>query len=260
MTEVPHDSLRPFLVTSVPKSGTYLLHQLLIGMPNITSEHRHAKRFISTSDHVKDYYNDHFTRLAMLKENEFGIGHVRYSKAYVGMLRSLNMKHVFLYRDPRDVLVSMSYFIKEKWKTHKLYDDFQKKYPTQKHRLIVLIRGVKRKWPDFYTYNVPYYQWLNERSSYLISFEDLMKSSKSRHHTLTQLTTYLWSGLKPSIPLEQMVQIMNHQLTVKPTVSTFRSGRIGAWRREFDEEIKQEFKRNAGRLLIEAGYEKNDRW
>ncbi|WP_347550652.1 hypothetical protein ABFG93_03385 [Pseudalkalibacillus hwajinpoensis] len=41
---------------------------------------------------------------------------------------------------------------------------------------------------------------------------------------------------------------------------TFRSGQIGSWKKEFDEEVIQLFKKNANEFLIEMGYESDECW
>ncbi|WP_299092533.1 sulfotransferase domain-containing protein [uncultured Metabacillus sp.] len=251
------DILPPFLVTSVPKSGTYLVHQILTGMPGVSSEHDMKKRFFTNSFNFHDYSQDHLARLNLLKGNEFGVGHVRYTKNYSDMLESINMKHIFVYRDPRDVLISMSYYIADVWKENPLHDDFVKMTPKQ--RQLALLRGVDNKWIDFYTYNLPYYQWLTEKRSFHISFEEIISSPASRKGALTRLVQFLWNGLQPPIPLDQMVNVLEASIDPRTAV-TFRSGKIGAWRNEFDEELKTAFKEKAGELLIRFGYEKDHNW
>jgi hypothetical protein len=253
------NGLPPFLMTSVPKSGTYLLHQILTGMPNVTSEQRRNKRFFSNSNHVDDYFLDHLQRLKQLDENEFGVGHVYYSKKYANMLEQMNIKHIFMYRDPRDVLVSMSYYIADTWTKHSLHKEFNTKYITPKQRFLALIHGIPQKWPDFYSYNSRYYEWLHEKRSFHISYEDIMKSKESRRKVLVSLVGFLWKDAQLPIPKGQMLnQMIGH---INPTQSfTFRSGNIGSWRREFDAEVKLAFKQNANDLLLQSGYETNDNW
>ena len=41
---------------------------------------------------------------------------------------------------------------------------------------------------------------------------------------------------------------------------TFRSGKIGEWKKYFTDENKEEFKKHLGKYLIEFGYEKDDNW
>ncbi len=48
---------------------------------------------------------------------------------------------------------------------------------------------------------------------------------------------------------------------IKPEQSpSFRQGKIGSWRDEFDDEIKAEFKKRAGTLVTLFGSEKDDSW
>lgn len=251
--------LPPFLLSSVPKSGTYLLHQILSGMPGVTSEHDMKKRFFTNSFNFNDYSQDHLERLKLLRGNEFGVGHIRYTKDYADMLKNLNMKHIFVYRDPRDVLVSMSYYIANVWTENPLHKDFHSKFTTPKQRQLALLNGVEPKWIDFYTYNLPYYQWLDEKRAFHISFEEIIGSETSRKTALTKLVQFLWSGIIPPVPLKKMVQILEASIDPKTAV-TFRSGKIGSWKNEFDEELRKTFKEKAGDLLIRFGYEKDNNW
>lgn len=249
--------LEPFLLSSVPKSGTYLLHQLLSGMPGITSEHDSRKRFFTNSLNFEDYKDDHFRRLKELKRNEFGVGHIRYSKEYADMLEKLDMKHIFIYRDPRDVLVSMTYFIKDRWKDHPLHKDFNFKYHSNKERMISLLNG-SNEWPPFQYYNQFYYKWLEEQRAFSVSFESLIQSEESRRITLLDIASYLW-GASSTIPIEQMVEPMISNYNPFNS-GTFRSGKIGSWQTEFDQELKEFFKTKAGELLVRFHFEKNNQW
>ncbi|MFE0565564.1 glycosyltransferase [Priestia megaterium] len=259
INEKKKDNLPPFLVTSVPKSGTYLLHQILTGMPGITSEHDMKKRFFTNSCDFNDYSQDHLERLKLLQKNEFGVGHVRYTKNYADMLEKLNMKHIFIYRDPRDVLVSMSYYIANVWAENPLHKDFHTVFKTPKQRQLALLNGIANKWEDFYTYNLPYYQWLNEKRSFHISFEDIISSESSRKTALKNLVQFLWSSIELPVPLEEIVRTL--ETSINPhTAVTFRSGKVGSWKNEFDEELIRTFKEKAGDLLIHFGFEKDNNW
>lgn len=253
--------LPPFLMSSVPKSGTHLLHQILNGIPNVTNDISNAEKKFFVDHHVQDInlYKDHFYRLAHLQPNEFGLGHMFYSDKYAYMLKQLNLKHVFIYRDPRDVLISLAHFIPAKWNEHPLYDDFNKRIPIQKERIMTLIQGVEAKWPNINAWNRPFYNWITHPNTLAISFEDLMISKESRRKTMMKIVKYLWEGMTPIMSLEKMVDLM--EANINPSQSnTFRNGKIGSWRNEFDGEIKAKFKEVAGGLLIDFGYEKDNNW
>ncbi|OIJ18537.1 hypothetical protein BKP45_19020 [Anaerobacillus alkalidiazotrophicus] len=259
-----HQLLQPFLMTSVPKSGTHLLHQLLNGMPHISMNITDSSKkfFFDDMDHfmLQNGYQDHYRRLVALKRNEFGLGHVFYTKQYENMLKKLKIKHIFLHRDPRDVLVSMSYFIPSErgWKEHPLRNEF--KSLTPKDRILKLINqaylGQNGKWKSYKSYIEGFYGWLNDKNTYSFSFEELINN---RFITLMNLVNYLWGGLLTPVQKKAMVTKMIGNIDTN-TSRTFRSGKVGAWKTEFDQEIKEEFKKSAGDLLIRYGYEKNNNW
>ncbi|WP_286230706.1 sulfotransferase domain-containing protein [Neobacillus mesonae] len=250
-------SLSPFLLSSVPKSGTHLLHQLLIGMPDVFMDinDESKKFFLSIGMNQRKKLIDHRNRLKKLSANEFGFGHVVFSNQYAALLQELNMKHVFIYRDPRDVLVSLSYFIKDLWVDHPLHFAFNTKYLTTKSRMLVLLR--KGKLP-FYRGYEPYYRWSNHKNTFSLSYEDLMISKESREQKLRDLVNYLWED-SPPIPLNDIINKMEQNIDPKSSY-TFRKGKIGNWKDEFDDEMKQIFKKQAGQLLITYGFEKDNNW
>lgn len=253
--------LPPFLMSSVPKSGTHLLHQILNGMPNVRNDISNSEKKFFVDHHSQDInlFKDHFYRLAQLQPNEFGVGHMFYSERYAYMLRRLNLKHLFIYRDPRDVLVSLSYFIPAKWSEHPLYHDFNNHITNQKERMKTLIKGVPSRWPTINEWNRPFYNWVDDPGTLAISFEDIIISKDSRQRTLMRIVQYLWEGITPPIPFEKMVDMM--EKNINPSQSnTFRKGKIGSWREELDAELKQLFKEVSGQLLIDLGYEKDYNW
>ncbi len=253
--------LAPFLMSTVPKSGTFLLHQLLTGMPNISMDITDSEKkfFINWNLDPRSMYDDHKKRLRNLQANEFGLGHVGYTPRYAQMLRELKMKHVFLYRDPRDVLVSLNYFIKSKWKKHPFHEPFQHPNMTPKQRMLKLLHGEKGVYPSFLAFALPYYGWLNDPDTYAISYEDLRRSEASLRQTLLNLVQFLWKDADAPCSYEEIVSQMIANQNPKKSL-TFRSGKIGDWKKEFDSELKETFKKEAGDLLILFGFEEDHFW
>lgn len=248
-------------MSTVPKSGTHLVHQILNGLPNVTNDIWNAEKKFFIDHPVQDiaFYKDHFYRLGLLQPNEFGVGHIFFSKEYAYMLERLNLKHIFIYRDPRDVLISLAYFIPVKWPEHPLYQAFNHEGTTHKQRIMALIKGVDGRWPNFDAWNRPFYNWLKVPNTLAISFEELMQSRETRQAAMTKIINYLWDGLLLPESIESMIKKMESHIDPSSS-NTFRKGKIGSWREEFDSEIKQEFKVVAGKLLIDFGYERNLDW
>lgn len=249
--------LPSFFMNSVPKSGTHLLKNILQGMPSVTHDPKN-EFYEGYSYQLKD----HFYKLGQMKPNEFGVGHVYYSPEWLHLLKRLNMKQIFLSRDPRDVVVSLVYFILEKYPNHPLYEYLSKEAKDQKQRYMALINGIKigkMNYPSISDSFKQYTGWLNDPNTLSITFEDLIQSIELSRLTLVKITDYLWNGFTPPIPLDQMVERMEERMHHKYSL-TFRSGKIGSWKLEFDDEIKTAFKKVAGNLLIELGYEEDQEW
>jgi hypothetical protein len=253
------NTLPSFLMSSVPKSGTHLLEQILLGMPGVTFQSRGKKNKFFKGKEETDYV-DHLSRLKSLKPSEFGRGHLYYDIKYANMLKALNMKHVFIHRDPRDVVVSWAFFIVNKYHKHPLYPYFMNVAKTDKERYLALIRGVDPIWKmDFGHYIRPYYGWLNDSNTFSLTYEEIMGSRKSRLDCMTNLAAFLWKGKIPPIPIHEMVNLMDKNINPESS-PTFRKGKIGNWQGAFDKETKHAFKEVAGDLIIELGYERNNNW
>jgi hypothetical protein len=228
---------------------------VILGIPDITYKPGNV-----IFEGLPEDHESHKRKLLALEKNEFIIGHIYYSERWQKMLEDLNMKHLFIIRDPRDVIVSLAYFICEHLPTHPLYELFQTM--TKKDQYLTLINGLSNEelqygnivqWYDIFS------GWMKDPHTLTVTFEELMISHQSRRAAIQRIATYLWSGLNPSLPLSSMMKKMEEN--IDPTHSpTFRKGKIGGWMDEFDDEVKEAFKRVAGDLLIELGYEKNKEW
>lgn len=251
------EALPSFFMNSVPKSGTHLLKNILQGIPGIT--HDPKNEFYEGYPYQ---LKDHFYQLGQLKPNEFGTGHIYYSPEWLYMLKRLNMKHIFISRDLRDVVVSYVYFIVEKYPHHPLYEYLTKDVKNQKQRYLALVNGVqtgKTRYPSIAEWFQPFKGWIKDPHTLSITFEDLVQSKESSLLVLNKVIDYLWKGIAPPVPSSYMVEGMAGKMNHKYSL-TFRSGKIGSWKEEFDDELKAAFKKITGNLLIELGYEKNDKW
>ena len=240
------------LINSVPKSGTNLLLQIIQGIPGLRRVEEPA--------------------LLQLKNGQFVTGHLAYSKELSNKLKSDSIKQVFIYRDLRDVTVSLRHFINNKIPEHPLFTVFKNRLVTKEQQLDALISGIdfigdekKNTWgldcyPGIYVELQRTYQWINDPSVCSMRYEDLMGTEKSREEILTKIIDYLWED-STNMKIEKDQLLSSMKQNIQPEKSwTFRKGKIGSWKEEFNEEHKEAFKRIAGDLLIQLGYEKDYNW
>jgi hypothetical protein len=243
----------PFFFNSIPKSGTHLVKQLLLGIPDIQNDE--LKGLYGELSYNKDAVE----WLINLKDNEFLNGHIFYSHEWEELLERCSLKQIFMIRDPRDVVVSMAYFI-PKLPEHDLYELFTATGMTHKKRLLMLIRGINtHSHPDIGEWFTHFMGWLNHPSVLTLSYEELMLSRASCLSSTKKIARFVTEDQLSPDDLEHLALKMIENLHPQKS-PTFRKGKIGGWKDEFTEEMKETFKSAAGDLLISLGYEKDLNW
>jgi hypothetical protein len=259
LTTTPVSSAPEILVISIPKAGTHLIQKCLEIIIN---------RFdVSYKDRINHFHFRHYDK--NLQE-----------------LKSLNKNFQYSFlmsRDPRDQIISFIHYIFDKWFVNedragiKVVPSFSNyKNLTFDEVLLNLIcfgsswyqvfpdKNCDQKNPDgcngidnFYS---SYLDWLKDPNYKfcLIKFENLVGPK---------------GGGSLDLQAEEVSKIFKH-LNIEQNskniklvadslfggTNTFREGQIGSWKKYFKEIHKHCFKKIAGQLLIDLGYEKDLNW
>ncbi len=268
----------PFLVNSLPKSGTNLLSKAVSMFPGIRTEgmgldQSVAQVFRKNGDggaikipigvdrprsvpltSVQSY-------LRTFKGGDFINTHVPYSEAFAGLLQNTKMKMLLIIRDPRDVVVSHANFLMSN-KNHFLHPTYRALSASE--RILRSITGLRPADPegpmllsidDRYRSVLP---WAARPFNYTTFFEKLIGregggSSRVQLNELRRIARHL--GIAPDT--DMLAQVASRLFGNSPT---FHKGAIGSWRDSFSEKHKHVFKEIAGELLIELGYETDYDW
>jgi len=101
------------------------------------------------------------------------------------------------------------------------------------------------------------FEWLGQKNVMCLRFEDLINN---RDVTLNSMLGEVEkTGYKIPTPREQAIAVLVE--AIQPQKShTFRSGKTGGWKTYFTDEHKKLFKKVAGDLVVQLGYEKDNDW
>ena len=251
----------PIFGNSKPKSGSHLLLQILNGFTRIM-----PYKYVA-ADPVRTIEKDGRRRtnaeilrdLQRIPSGVIGWGYVEASPENVAFLCQADRVNYFIYRDPRDMLVSQVFFATDMHEEHGMHQLY-KSLPDFDERLKVAITGIDHD--EFYMVSVrqryaAVFEWLEQPHVMCIRFEDLINH---RAATLDAMLDEVESiGYTILTPRDKALSILVE--TIQPKKShTFRSGKTGGWKEHFTDEHKALFKEVAGDLLVKLGYEKDNDW
>jgi hypothetical protein len=249
-------ALPPVFFNSIAKSGTHLLLQALSGVPGLRP-YLLPPYFEGLSERLADDR----ARLSQVGPGGLAFGHVYYSPEWASMLEELGFAQVFLYRDPRDVVVSLMHYATRQAPDMAVLSHLSHCLHTDPDRLLAIITGFEHdgiRLRDIDWHFRLFLPWCGKPGVLSVQFEDLAGTSTSQYMTLTQVLRHI-AGELPIDRESAIVAAM--EAAINPATSgTFRRGTIGSWRDEFDQVTKRVFKAIAGDLVIELGYESASDW
>lgn len=249
------------VANSFPKSGTHLLIQILEGLgnenygtfwastPSLTLKERSSQRMAQS--------------IRLSAPGELASAHLFYSAEVVDAFRAVNAVHFFIYRDPRDVVVSEAHYLTYMNRWHRLHSRFAE-LPSDEQRITLSICGLPAtssvKYPNIYFRFERYSGWLSDEHTCLLKFEDLIGAKRQRH--ITRITDHYLTYRHHFTSQSERERLQNEAIrNIAPSKShTFHEGKRGGWRTKFTKKHKDLFKEIAGGLLIDLGYEQNLDW
>ncbi len=252
----------PILIgISFPKSGTHLLDQILLGFSKVapfsTRLHSFYAEYEGESG-LKRTPQQALGWLDSLRPCDIASAHLFARPEAVDRLITPAFVPYFIFRDPRDVVVSHVFYVTD-MEAHHVHHDYYASLPDFDTRLKASILGrpeVDVEFPDIAVRFVPYLDWLNHPEVMTIHFEDLVND---RTATLNSIVNQFLVRVPLTTPREKILDFL--ESSINPNKSpTFRSGKTGEWRKYFTDMHKKIFKEVAGDLLVRLGYEKDNDW
>lgn len=227
-------------VNSLPKSGSHLLLKLVCHMLNMPFKH------IDSSNN--------FFESVTVQNNDFVIfRHTPFYQNVSDHLKKHKTKTLFIYRDPRDRLVSaINHIHNSPWVEPGIVDYVSLSFDE-------LFRREMEEKPTPYLVNYyDYYPWISSTHACCTSFEKLIGSrgggdDEQQLQEIKKIAEYL----ELSYTQDELKTIATHLFGGS---ETFKTGQIGQWKKHFKQHHKEVFKKKYGLLLIQLGYEQDENW
>jgi sulfotransferase 6B1 len=249
------------LGNAMPKSGSHLINQVVQGLvrlgPFVNPGFPPVNR-----DEVNDKLPDDevVANLQRMRPGDIAYGYIKCRPPFLALLTAPRRATIFVYRDPRDMIVSHVFYASQMHKGHGMYRYYTETLHTMEERIQAAIQGVDEPGSELSPIRTKYegyLGWLEQPEVLCLRFEDLILD---RQAALGKILDYLEQrGFTPTLPRLQEIEILQQAIAPKKS-GTFRKGQPGNWREHFSEANKAFFKENAGDLLLRLGYEKDEAW
>jgi hypothetical protein len=248
---------------SFPKSGTHLLTQILAGFtqlgPFVESGLPPVLTFEGESGQPRQLKLI-AADLQRLLPGDIAYGHLHALPEVQAELCREGVAPFFIYRDPRDVVVSHVFYVTDINNKHVHHDYYTNALKDFDERLEVSILGrpeISVPFPDINARFAPYLDWLERGEVLSLRYEDLLERPEGElgrmiDHAVARGFSYageraaavqaLWSAIRPE------------------DSPTFRSGQAGGWKKHFTPKHTKLFKEVGGELLVRLGYERDLNW
>lgn len=174
-------------------------------------------------------------------------GHFFYSNEIKNYLDTNGFKKFFIYRDPRDLLISTVH-----WYSTQQVNIFPSSLKFSQKIDLLLDSGL------FKSYEHDFIPWLRDPKCCCIKFEDLVGVkggglADKQIATIRRISNHI--GLRLS--MDDIKYVIDN---LYGGTYTFREGKIGSWKKHLTFNQIKKLKSTCGRLLIKLEYEKSFNW
>ncbi|MEX0641193.1 MAG: sulfotransferase domain-containing protein [Pirellulales bacterium] len=251
----------PVFANSFPKSGTHLLFQIVDGLPNTTNYGAFLASMTSSFQFRERTAGNASRFIRGFVPGEIVRGHLFFDSQNAEDLARMNVVHLFVYRDPRAVVLSEAHYLREMNRWHRLAPHFRK-VATLDEAIMLSITGFDPPiagldYPNIAARFARYQGWLERDDCLAIRFEDL--AGEGRDAAIRRVAEFFASHCAKPLDVAATVAAMSARIAPEKS-HTFRSGKQSGWQNEFTAEHRRRFDELAGNLLIDLGYETNHDW
>jgi hypothetical protein len=240
------------------KSGSHLLEQFLEGLPEVSPLAFTCAQPIRTIAPEGRRRRDEMvvSDLASLIAGDIAWGYLPAREPFYSLITQPRWASFFIYRDPRDRLVSHILYATDLHPGHAM-KAFYLELPDMEARIEATIKGVPGLLPSVSEAYGSYKGWFASDQILGLRYEDLIEKRKV---TLNRMIDHLErAGVGFQGDREALHAMLDRAMSPARSL-TYRAGVAGAWREHFTKANIAHFKEATGDLLQVLGYEKSTDW
>jgi hypothetical protein len=249
------------LGNAMPKSGSHLIIQVLHGLaqigPFVNPGFPPVNR---TEDNTKLSDQAILANIRSMRPGDIAYGYISAVEPFISTLTAPGRATIFVYRDPRDMIISQIFYAMEMYEEHWMHDYYTQELHSMEERINAAIQGVQRPGTELTPLRKRYQTylgWLDQPRVLSLRLEDLLLN---REAALNRLLDYLAEhGFRHQVSRSNALAVLSQSIAPKKS-GTFRKGKPGNWKEHFTDANKALFKEQVGDLLIQLGYENDQNW
>ena len=234
------------LSVSLPKAGTHLLERALCLHPSL-----YRKLLPTVWPEALARRGELAGLLRTLSPAQIAVAHIPFREGYPEVLEQARTTALFLIRDPRDIVLSQAHYA-VKHPGHPFHEAFAQA-PDLRGRIEVAIDGDTAVGLMSIAQRLDLYEGWLSGADLVVRFEDLVGpgggGERDRQRAIVA-DIYRHLGVDADTRLVERVCAR----LFSSDSPTFRSGAIGGWRQQMDEELLARFRMGVGSRMIRYGY------
>ena len=252
-------------IVGLPKSGTTWLYNILMELPGFNRRFNQLSKTVNADGILKtDWFNLPEDTFLTAPKRGYSIyrEHSAYNKHNLKIITKYMDKLIFIYRDIRDVCISLYFH----FKNDETSDGYHiVKNLSEEEGIDYTMQVIK---DDF----VPWIQaWMNAEELSTgkilqIKYENLWDNTRNELERIVNFygfnvsESFYKTALKSKIKSTQNLRESLFKNSFSLKLSTARRGGSGGWKKYLSQKQKEQFKDFAGQLLINLNYEHDLDW
>jgi sulfotransferase 6B1 len=200
------------------------------------------------------------SNIQRLKPGDFTYCYLKAVEPYLSAIIQPGIAPIFVYRDPRDMIISHVFYATEMHAGHLMHRYYTEELNTMEERINAAIHGVSDENSPLSGIALKYSRylaWLDQPQVLSLRFEQLiLERDTAIERILDHLEKF---GFTPQVSRAEAVTLIKGSVQPKRS-GTFRKGKPGNWREHFTQANIAYFKQQTGDLLQRMGYEKDADW